>query len=60
MPNNTPPRTARLDIIVPPALKRRWQAEARKRRWTLTTLIEVAISEYLESALPDHRPPTSE
>jgi hypothetical protein len=40
-------RTARLTVVLPPATKTRWQEAAAARRWTLTTLLEVAIEEYL-------------
>lgn len=41
-------RNARVQLVVKPSVKNEWQTEADKRRWNLTTLIEVAIEEYLE------------
>jgi len=38
---------ARISIVLPLELKERYVAEAEKRHWTLTTLIEVALENYL-------------
>lgn len=41
-------RNARVQLVVKPSVKNQWQKEADKRRWNLTTLIEVALEQYLE------------
>jgi len=42
-------RNQRVVIVVTPSQKRKWLSVANRNHWTLTTLVEVAVSEYLDN-----------
>ena len=45
-------RTARIEIVTFPNVKKRWQAEAKRRGVTVTQLLELSVSELMARETP--------